>query len=76
MSRDEALRILEKPSLSEKESSELFKQVAEKLEITEEELMEYHEMPECTDNFRSQEKIYNLGIKIYEKLGLEKRIRK
>ncbi len=76
MSRDEALAILEKPPLSEEESKKLFTEVAAKLGITEEELMSYHELPECTDKFRSQEKLYNFGIRLYEKLGLEKRIRK
>ncbi|MBR4341492.1 MAG: N-acetyl sugar amidotransferase [Lachnospiraceae bacterium] len=76
MERDEALKILENPPLSEEESKKLFSQVAEKLQISEEELMEYHEMPECKEKFKSQEKLYNLGIKIYEKIGLEKRIRK
>lgn len=76
MSRDEALAILEKPPLSEEESKKLFSEVAEKLGITEEELMSYHELPECTEKFRSQEKLYNFGIRLYEKLGLEKRIRK
>lgn len=76
MSRYEALKILEQPPLSEDESKVLFKEVARRLEISEEELMTYHEMPECKEKFRSQEKIYNYGIRIYEKLGLEKRIRK
>jgi len=76
MSRDEALRILEQPPLSEEESKELFTEVAKRLEITEDELMKYHEMPECSEKFISQEALYNLGIRLYEKLGLEKRIRK
>ncbi len=76
MSRDEALKILENPPLSEEESKKLFSEVAEKLGISESELMEYHDMPECKDKFKSQEKFYNLGIKVYEKLGIEKRIRK
>lgn len=76
MTRDEALKILEQPPLSEEESKELFSEVARRLEISEEELMSYHEMPECTEKFKSQEKFYNLGIRVYEKLGLEKRIRK
>ena len=70
------MKILEQPPLSEKESRELFSEVARRLEISEEELMKYHEMPECTEKFKSQEKLYNFGIKMYEKLGLEKRIRK
>ena len=76
MSRDEALKILEEPPLSEEEGKELFSEVARKLEISEDELTSYLNMPECSEKFRSQEKLYNLGIKVYEKLGIEKRIRK
>lgn len=76
MTREEALAILEKPPVTEEEGRELFAEVAKKLEISEKELMEFHDMPECTEKFRSQEKIYNLGIKLYEALGIEKRIRK
>lgn len=76
MTRDEALNILEQPPLTEEEAKELFSEVARRLEISEEELMKFHEMPECTDKFKSQEKLYNFGIRLYEKLGLEKRIRK
>lgn len=76
MSREEALKILEQPPLSEEESKKLFSQVADKLEITEEELMSFHEMPECTEKFKSQKKFYSFGIRMYEKLELEKRIRK
>ena len=76
ITREEALNILEQPPLTEEESSALFKEVAKRLEISEEELMSYHNMPACTEKFRSQEKFYNLGIRLYELLGLEKRIRK
>lgn len=76
MTRDEALNILEQPPLTEEEAKELFSEVARRLEISEEELMKFHEMPECTEKFKSQEKLYNFGIRLYEKLGLEKRIRK
>ncbi len=76
MTREEALEILEQPPLSEEESRELFSEVAMKLDISEEELMKFHEMPECTEKFKSQERLYNIGIKVYELLGLEKRIRK
>ena len=54
----------------------MFSEVARKLEITEEELMKFHDLPECTEKFKSQEKFYNLGIRVYEMFGLEKRIRK
>lgn len=76
MSRDEALKILEHPPICEDESKELFSEVAYRLEISKEELMSYHDMPECTEKFKSQDKLYNFGIKVYEKLGLERRIRK
>ena len=76
MTREEALKILEKPSLSEEESKILFSEVANKLNITEEELTEFMYLPECNVKFKSNEKIYNFGIRLFEKLGTEKRIRK
>ncbi len=75
MSRDEALRILEEPPLSEEESKELFTQVAQKLQISEEELMSYHELPKTYLKYRNNQWAFNLGIKIYTLLGLDKRIR-
>lgn len=76
MTRDEALEILEQPPLTEEEGMELFREVAKRLEISEEELMKFHDMPKCTEKFKSQAKLYNAGIRLYEILGIEKRIRK
>lgn len=76
MTRDEALRILEQPPLTEEESKELFREVAKRLEISEEQLKAFHELPECSTKFESQAWFYNAGIKLYEILGIEKRIRK
>lgn len=76
MSREEALEILDTPPISEEESRELFTEVANRLQISEEELMAFHNMPECSEKFRNQSFIYNMGIRLYEILGLEKRIRK
>ena len=76
MNRDEALAILEQPPVSEAETKEMFSEVAHRLGITEDELMKYHNMPACKEKYRSQQVIYNLGIRIYEFLGIEKRIRK
>ncbi|MCI8288043.1 MAG: N-acetyl sugar amidotransferase [Lachnospiraceae bacterium] len=76
MRREEALRILDEPSLTEEESRELFGEVAQRLEITEQELMGYHQMPECTMKFKGQTWLYNAGIRLYEILGIEKRIRR
>ena len=76
MSRDDALEILKNPPLLESEGKELFSEVAKRLAITEGELKQLYELPECTTKFKSQEKLYTFGIKLYEKLGIEKRIRK
>ena len=76
MTRDEALEILSQPPLTEEESKELFTEVAKRLQISEDELMALHKLPECTTKFRSQAWIYEKGIRLYELLGLEKRIRR
>lgn len=76
MTRDEALKILEQPPLSEEESKELFKQVAAKLGISEEELMKLHDMPFRIEHYKSQEWLYTMGIRVFTWLGLEKRIRR
>ena len=76
MDRNEALSILETPPLSEEEGKALFSEVAKKLRITEDELMALHKLPECNDKFKNQTILYNFGIRLYELLGLEKRIRK
>ena len=75
MTRDKALKILENAPLEETESKELFAEVAKRLDISEDELKQLYELPECTTKFKSQEKLYKFGIKLYEKLGIEKRIR-
>lgn len=76
MKREEALKILEEPSLSEEEGQRLFKEVAEKLQISEEELMGYFDLPVSTEKFKSQAALYHFGVRLYEFLGIEKRIRK
>ena len=76
MTREEALKILEKKPLSDKESKELFSEVAKRLEISEEELQSFYDLPRCSVKFKNQNKLYNFGIRLFEILGIEKRIRK
>ena len=76
MTRDEALEILKNPPLSEEEGKELFKQIADKLGINEDELKKYHEMEVPNIKYKSQEWLYSMGIKFFTLLGVEKRIRK
>ena len=75
MTREEALEILKTPPLSEEESKELFRQVAQKLNITEEELMSYYNLPKKYIKYKNNEWAFKLGIKLYTILGLDKRIR-
>lgn len=76
MTRDEALKILDKPPLSKEEEKYLFSEVAKKLNITEKELWDLYYLPKCGIKFKSHTKMYDFGIKLFEILRLEKRIRK
>ncbi len=76
LTREEAIQILKEKPVSDEEAKEMFSEVAKRLKITEDELMELYKLPKCNIKFKSNKKIYNLGIRLYEKLGLEKRIRK
>ena len=75
MTRTEALEILSKPSLTDEEAKDLFSQVANKLQISEEELMSYHELPKRYIKYRNNNWAFSIGIKLYTVLGLDKRIR-
>lgn len=46
------------------------------MDTSEEKLLELHKLPECTEKFKSQAWFYNLEIRVYELLGIEKRIRR
>ncbi len=76
MTREEAIKILEVPPLTETEAKELFAQVAEKLQISEEELIYYHGLPKDYRKYRNNRWAFEIGIRLYTWLGLDKRIRK
>ena len=76
MTREEALNILSNPPLTEEESKKLFSEVAEKLEISEDELMKYHDMPKCNHQYKNSNWLYNLGEKFMLAIGKDKLIRK
>ena len=76
MSREEALNKLNNPPCTEKECKEMFKAVAEKLQISEEELMRYHDMPKCTRIYKNSKWLYQIGEKIFLLFGKDKLIRK
>jgi len=72
MTRDEALEKLKTPALDDATVRQEFEYVANKLEISCEELQSYMDSPNRTyRDYRSQEAIYLLGAKVMKALGLE-----
>ena len=73
MTRDEALERLKYPAYDPETINQDFEYVATKLGISVEELQFYMDSPNKTyKNFKSQDKIYNIGAKLMRILGLEK----
>ncbi len=72
MSREEALRLLESPPYDPETIDEEIRFVADKLEITTDELLGYLKIPKRTfRDFKSQWPIYQAGAGIMKLLGLE-----
>lgn len=72
MTRDEALEKLKTPALDEATVRQEFEYVANKLEISTDELQGYLDAPNKTfRDYKSQEAIYMLGAKVMKVLGLE-----
>ena len=73
MTRAEALEKLKTPSYDPETINQDFEYVAAKLGISEEELQMYMDSPNKSyKDYKSQEKIYNIGAKVMRMLGLEK----
>jgi len=75
ITRNEALKELEQPPMTEEEGQKMFKDVARKLEISEEELQGYMDMPFKPRKYKNSEWAFKIGIWLYTKLGLDRRIR-
>ena len=72
MERDEAIKILSKPSLSKSQALEDFKYVASKLQISYDELNEYFQLPiRKFYHYSNQKWLYDLGAKTMRILNLE-----
>jgi N-acetyl sugar amidotransferase len=72
MTRDEAIAKLKNPALDEVTIRQEFEYVANKLEISIEELQSYFDAPNKTyRDYKSQYSIYMLGAKVMKALGLE-----
>ncbi len=74
MSRDEALKRLEKPEMSEDFLQKEFKFVASKLGLSVHELKQCFEMPTATyRDFKNKRRFIGMGTSVLRRLGLEKR---
>lgn len=76
MTREEALEILKNPPCSEEECMQMFDEVAEKLQVSKEQMMEWFNLPIEQVKYKNSQWMFDLGIKIYQFLGLDRRIRK
>ena len=76
MTREDALKELEQPPITEEEGKEMFTEVAKRLEISEEELQSYFELPPSGIKYKNNAWAFKLGIWLYTKLGIVKRIGK
>lgn len=78
ISRENALERLSKPPVTEEEAKKMFKQVADFLRISEDELQSYFNMPlgKRNDYKHGSNWLVKIGIKLMFALGREKRVRK
>jgi N-acetyl sugar amidotransferase len=75
--RTEALEKLKNPAYSKESIKDEFNYVAKKIGITSSELEEYLKMPKKFYwDYKNQERIFRLGARILQKLGLEKAIKR
>jgi len=73
MSREEALEKLKKPAYDEESIKQDFEYIANKLDITTEELQSYMDAPNKTyKDYKNQMGIYEIGAKVMRMMGLEK----
>lgn len=72
MSRSAALEALKMPTFDTENIEQEIEFVANKLDMTAEELLSYMELPKKTyKDYKNQEKIYKLGARVMKFLGLE-----
>ena len=62
--------------MTDEEGQKMFKAIAKKLQITEEELQSYFDKGYDGRKYKNNTWAFKLGIKLYQMLGLDHRIRK
>ena len=71
MTRQEALRLLQKPTYNDEEAKRDFEYVATKIGITIEELQRYMDQPNKSyRDYKSQKWIFDIGTRVMIALGL------
>lgn len=77
LSREEALKMLEKPAMTEEEAQVEIEYVSNKLDISKEELIKYLEMPlKNYSDYPNSLAMFDLGAKFLKMLGLEASIKR
>lgn len=77
LSRQESLEKLKKPAYNKETIKDEFNYIAKKIGITRSELKQYLNMPKKFYwDYKNQERIFNMGAKLLQKLGLEKAIKR
>ena len=77
MTREEALEKLKYPAFYSMNVDEEFEFIANKLDISVDELKTYHQMPlKSYKDYKNQLWIFNLGAKLLNKIGIERSIKR
>ena len=77
MTREQAIKELENPPMSDEEARLSFEYIASKLDIPVEELRQYHTMPiKQISDYKNLNWLFDLGAKAMRLLGLERSIRR
>lgn len=77
MTRDEALEKLLTPAIPEGEARQEFEYIANKLDISIEELQKYFNSQNKTHNdYRNQEWLFSFGSKVLKSLGIERAVKR
>lgn len=77
MTREEAIDRLSLPALTNEDVEKEFEYIANKLEITKEELVQLHRIPKKFYwDYKNQRTMFNLGARVLQLLGVEKSIKR
>lgn len=77
MTREEALKLLEKPAYNPETINEDFNFIATKLGITPDKLREYFKMPKFFYwDYKNTQRVFNFGAKVLKAIGVERSIKR